>query len=274
MEFQDDFDFDTLFTKVTKESTIMLQLQHENIVGCLACFAYDTEVWIVMEQMSCSCADVLKKNYRKGFEDEKLISRILADVANGLEYIHKQNFCHRDLKCGNILLNHNGKASIADFGVSASLVENLKASKRRTVTGTPCWMAPEVAEHGVGHDSKADIWSLGITALELINGRPPYHDLTAVKAMMKILHEPPPTVESITTKKTSYNFNQFVQACLQKDPKKRKSAKDLKTTNAFITTSLITHEALAKKLKLTTYTKKANPDYLPESLKEPKEKVN
>merc|ERR550519_3177196 len=90
----------------------MLQLRHENIVSSLACFTHSTEVWIVMPMLVASCADILKTSFPDGFTNEKWITRILVDVVSGLEYIHKQNLVHRDLKSGNILLDSNGVSRI------------------------------------------------------------------------------------------------------------------------------------------------------------------
>jgi len=271
IELENDDPSDDIFNKVLNESTVMLQLRHENIVSSLACFTHSTEVWIVMPMLVASCADILKMAFPDGFTNEKWITRILVDVVSGLEYIHKQNLVHRDLKSGNILLDSNGVSRIADFGVSGTLVQDLMAQKRKTVTGTPCWMAPEVADstHSKGHDNKADIWSLGITCLELMNGKPPYHAYTAVKAMMKILNEDAPSVEKFVSRSTTKAFKSFVDSCLQKDPKKRKSAKDLK--KAAYLQNPISHADLAKILQLNSeenpYVRQINADELPESLK-------
>jgi len=272
IELENDDPSDDIFSKVLNESKVMLQLRNENIVSSLACFTHLTEVWIVMPMLVASCADILKTSFPDGFTDEKWITRIIADVVAGLEYIHKQNLVHRDLKSGNILLDATGVSRIADFGVSGTLVQDLAAAKRKTVTGTPCWMAPEVADssHSKGHDNKADIWSLGITCLELVNGKPPYHAFTAVKAMMKILNEDAPSVDKFVAKPTTKAFKSFVDNCLQKDPKKRKNAKDLK--KASFLQNPITHAVLASKLQLegdeNPYVKQINADELPESLKQ------
>lgn len=268
IELENEYSQEDIFGKVMNESTIMLQLNHKNIVSSLACFTHDAEVWIVMPMLVASCADILRTAYPNGFDSESWIARIFSDVLAGLEYIHKQNMVHRDLKSGNILLDAFGVARIADFGVSGSLVNELTAQKRLTVTGTPCWMAPEVAEHADGHDSKADIWSMGITCLELMSGKPPYHNFTAVKAMMKILNDEPPTVMRFVRKQTSPEIRKFVDSCLKKDPKKRKTAKELQQ-NKFLLTA-VTHDELAHLLNLQAdpnpYIQTINSDALPQSL--------
>jgi len=104
-------------------------------------------------------------------------------VLRGLEYLHDTKKIHRDVKAGNILLNHEGKAKIGDFGVSTTLVNTY--SKKNTVSGTPYWMAPEVLSNS-SYNKKADIWSLGITCIEMAEGTPPYSHIDFRRAMFVI----------------------------------------------------------------------------------------
>lgn len=181
-------------------------------------FIRGTKLWIVMEYMGGgSCLDLLAL----GTLSEAQVATIMKELLFGLDFLHNEGKLHRDIKAANILLNNDGKVKLADFGVSAQLT-NLK-SQRHTFVGTPYWMAPEVIEQN-GYDFKADIWSLGITAWELLHGKVPLGEVHHMKVLFRIPKEPAPRLQG---NQYSREYKDFVHCCLQKDPEKRPSAGQL-----------------------------------------------
>ncbi|DAZ95023.1 TPA: hypothetical protein N0F65_003649 [Lagenidium giganteum] len=212
---------ETDLSSLTKEISILECCSSPYIVQYHGSFLYDAQLWICMEYCAAgSLADLMA--LRQQCLAEKEIAAVCANMVLGLDYLQNQRNIHRDIKAGNILLASNGVAKLADFGVSAQLTSTV--NKRKTVIGTPFWMAPEVIQE-TQYDGKADIWSLGITAIELAEGEPPLSNVHPMRAIFMIPNRPPPTLKQ--QERYSTDFHNFLATCLQKDPAKRASATEL-----------------------------------------------
>ncbi|XP_047082801.1 serine/threonine-protein kinase OSR1 isoform X3 [Lolium rigidum] len=211
-----------------REAQTMILIDHPNVVKALCSFANNQTLWVVMPYMAGgSCLHIMKSVQPNGFE-EAVIATVLREVLKGLEYLHHHGHIHRDVKAGNILVDSRGGVKLGDFGVSACLFESGDRQRaRNTFVGTPCWMAPEVMEQLHGYDFKADIWSFGITALELAHGHAPFSKYPPMKVLLMTLQNAPPGLDYERDKKFSRHFKQMVAMCLVKEPSKRPTATKL-----------------------------------------------
>ncbi|KAG7820234.1 hypothetical protein KL928_001671 [Ogataea angusta] len=206
-----------------QEIKFLKGLKSPYITNCHETYIKDVTMWIVMEYCGAgSCADFLKC-FKK--LDERVVAYILRDTVRGLEYLHSMNKVHRDVKAANILVTDHGQIKLADFGVSGQLTETM--NKKETFVGTPFWMAPEIILRRDGYNEKVDIWSLGITAIELVTGFPPYSNEEPMRAIFEIPDRPAPI---LTGDQYSVYLKQFVKDCLNKEPSRRPSAKTLLKT--------------------------------------------
>ncbi|CUM68434.1 uncharacterized protein PRCAT00006157001 [Priceomyces carsonii] len=205
-----------------QEIQFLSRLHSPYITKYIETFISDMSMFIVMEYCGGgSCADLLK--FCKKLPED-VVAYIIRDVLRGLNYLHQEKKVHRDIKSANILLTEKGEIKLADFGVSGEIT--MTQLKRNTFVGTPFWMAPEVITRrkSGGYNEKADIWSTGITTIELVTGSPPLSQYDPMKILFEIPKNKPPI---LTGYDFSENIKDFVKYCLLKDPRKRPSSAKL-----------------------------------------------
>ncbi|KAJ3452484.1 sterile20-like kinase isoform b-related [Anaeramoeba flamelloides] len=207
---------------IKTEIDILKKCNHKNIVKYIGTYFKDETLWIVMEYCGGGSVSDICQILEKGL-NEKQIAAIMYGAIEGLRYFHSNRKIHRDIKGGNILLTEKGEVKLADFGVSAQLTKTM--SKRNTFIGTPYWMAPEVIQDHQNYDSRADIWSLGITAIELAEVLPPRSDIHPMRVLFIIPKNEPPKLKKHN--KVSREFNDFIAKCLIKNYTKRPHSKTL-----------------------------------------------
>ncbi|XP_063339367.1 myosin-IIIa isoform X2 [Pelmatolapia mariae] len=207
------------------------------------------QLWLVLELCNGgSVTDLAKGMLKRGDRmDESIIAYILHESLMGLQHLHINKTIHRDVKGNNILLTTQGGIKLVDFGVSAQLTNT--RLRRNTSVGTPFWMAPEVIaceqQLDSTYDARCDVWSLGITAIELGDGDPPLSDLHPMRALFKIPRNPPPTLHQ--PELWSDEFNDFICKCLIKDFELRPNVQDL-LQHVFIKQTVGREKILQKQL--------------------------
>uniref|UniRef100_A0A4W4FGY5 non-specific serine/threonine protein kinase n=1 Tax=Electrophorus electricus TaxID=8005 RepID=A0A4W4FGY5_ELEEL len=205
---------------------------HRNIATYYGAFVkksppgHDDQLWLVMEFCGAGSVTDLVKNTKGNSLKEDWIAYICREILRGLSHLHAHKVIHRDIKGQNVLLTENAEVKLVDFGVSAQLDRTV--GRRNTFIGTPYWMAPEVIACDENPDStydyRSDIWSLGITAIEMAEGAPPLCDMHPMRALFLIPRNPPPKLKS---KKWSKKFIDFIEGCLVKTYQSRPSTEQL-----------------------------------------------
>jgi serine/threonine protein kinase len=189
---------------------------HPNIIRYDEIYQHGGEFFIVMEYMDTCLTRILKH-----LSDPRIILFIFYQVLHALDYLHKRNRIHRDLKSDNVLISYNGDIKIADLGFVVQLTE--ERQKRATLAGTPCWIAPEIITRSY-YDSKVDIWSLGILLIEMVDGEPPNLRLKQDQIFKKILDS---EVHLKNPSNVDPNLYKLYEYCIEKNPNNRKSAEEL-----------------------------------------------
>lgn len=258
---------------IRKEVATLRLCSHPNVLQYYVSFVDGRNLWLVTELMSKgSCLHIMniassKLGLPPGMKEDWL-GWILLQTLKALKYFHEQGQIHRDIKAGNILMDERGHVSLADFGVSRWVNANATQAgqyhladpeesdslghRARTFVGTPCWMAPEVMEQIDGYNYKADIWSVGITALELAKGQAPYANHPPMKVLLYTIQNEPPSLRTYSNDKYanepfSQNFKQFVRMCLQKNPDNRPNCTTL-LANKFFSAKKYGPEKLVEEL--------------------------
>ncbi|XP_026560503.1 STE20-like serine/threonine-protein kinase isoform X3 [Pseudonaja textilis] len=198
------------------EIDILASCDHPNIVKLLDAFYYENNLWILIEFCAGGAVDAVMLELERPLTEPQ-IRVVCRQTLEALHYLHENKIIHRDLKAGNILFTLDGDIKLADFGVSAKNTRTIQ--RRDSFIGTPYWMAPEVVMCETSkdrpYDYKADVWSLGVTLIEMAEIEPPHHELNPMRVLLKIAKSEPPSLAQPS--KWSADFKDFLKKCLEKN---------------------------------------------------------
>ncbi|KAJ7995218.1 hypothetical protein DPEC_G00242260 [Dallia pectoralis] len=250
MEPEDDFSI------IQQEIVIVKSCKHRNIVAYYGSYIRANKLWICME--FCGGGSLQDVYHVTGPLSELQIAYVCREMLQGLDYLHGQKKIHRDIKGANILLNDQGEVKLADFGISAQITATF--ARRMSFIGTPYWMAPEVAAVEIkgGYNELCDVWSVGITSIELAELQPPLfdvHPLRVLFLMSKSGYQPPKLKEKAKWSPVFYNF---VKSMLIRNPKKRPSAAKM-LTHLFLTQPSLKQDLILDLLEKLRHPEKLKP---------------
>ncbi|XP_016972130.1 serine/threonine-protein kinase 10 isoform X1 [Drosophila rhopaloa] len=218
------------------EIDILSEIKHPNVVELYEAFSLDDKLWMLIEYCDGGALDSIMVELEKPLTEPQ-IAYVCKHMTEGLTFLHRNKVIHRDLKAGNVLLTMEGGVKLADFGVSAKNKHTMQ--KHDTFIGTPYWMAPELVLcetfRDNPYDHKVDIWSLGITLIELAQMEPPNSEMSPMRVLLKIQKSEPPKLEQPS--RWSKEFNDFLKKSLVKDPQVRPTT-DVLMQHGFINRNL------------------------------------
>ncbi|NXN62145.1 PAK4 kinase, partial [Rynchops niger] len=201
------------------EVVIMRDYQHENVVEMYNSYLVGDELWVVMEFLEGGALTDIVTHTRM---NEEQIAAVCSAVLKALSVLHAQGVIHRDIKSDSILLTHDGRVKLSDFGFCAQV--NKEVPRRKSLVGTPYWMAPELISR-LPYGPEVDIWSLGVMVIEMVDGEPPYFNEPPLKAMKMIRDNLPPKLKNVH--KVSPSLKGFLDRMLVRDPGQRATANEL-----------------------------------------------